>query len=65
MNKYLLEYKDKTESGIEGINYREFDSLFKLVGFIYDYELNENPKFRVFEQKTLNISLGDIQENEK
>lgn len=43
--------------------YKHFNSIFDLVGYLYDCEVEQYGKYRIFEEKRLSISLEDLQED--
>ena len=62
-----IDYFNKPLEEDSKLVYKQFDSIFDLVGYLYDCEIEQYGKYRIFEEKRLSISLEDIKEqtNEK
>ena len=61
---YLLQidYFNKPLEEDSKLVYTQFNSIFDLVGYLYDCEIEQYGKYSIFEEKRLSISLEDIKE---
>ena len=57
-----IDYFNKPLEEDSKLVYKHFDSIFDLVGYLYDCEIEQYGKYRIFEEKRLSISLEDIKE---
>ena len=59
-----IDYFTKALEEDSKLVYKQFNSIVDLVGYLYDGEIEQYGKYRIFEEKRLSISLEDIQEVE-